>query len=282
MTTIATGGAGGSPHGPGSASAGGDASASSDATLNGPGSVSSTAIATGGAQGVQVMVEGPSGAASARSAASDADGSVATTAQSPAVASSPSNGAAIAETLAVVGAGSSALAPIVAGETISDATLTSNGPTIGGGVMSAGATECCGARNYSDEADFTFATGARERLSLTLLDTIAAGSGFASARFTVTVDGRAAVADRFTSLRAAERFFSGRTLDLGVVRRGGRTVAVSFALTPDADVVMPAGGFGFDYSLQDPAVPEPATWAMLLIGFAGLGRAMRSRNRRAA
>ena len=31
-----------------------------------------------------------------------------------------------------------------------------------------------------------------------------------------------------------------------------------------------SGGFGFDFAVGG-AVPEPSTWAMMLLGFAGLG-----------
>jgi hypothetical protein len=43
-----------------------------------------------------------------------------------------------------------------------------------------------------------------------------------------------------------------------------------------------SGGFGFDFALGG-AVPEPSTWAMMLVGFAGLGFAgSRSTRRQAA
>ena len=47
-----------------------------------------------------------------------------------------------------------------------------------------------------------------------------------------------------------------------------------------------SGGFN-DFALDDiafagPAVPEPATWAMMLVGLGGLGAAMRSRRKTAA
>jgi len=38
----------------------------------------------------------------------------------------------------------------------------------------------------------------------------------------------------------------------------------------------------YDVTLSGPAVPEPATWAMMLVGFGGLGAAMRSRRKLAA
>jgi hypothetical protein len=43
-------------------------------------------------------------------------------------------------------------------------------------------------------------------------------------------------------------------------------------------------GFGFDYSVAATGfaggVPEPSTWAMMLLGFAGLGFAFRQSRRR--
>jgi hypothetical protein len=41
-----------------------------------------------------------------------------------------------------------------------------------------------------------------------------------------------------------------------------------------------SGGFGFDFAVGG-AVPEPSTWAMMLVGFAGLGFAGYRRARRA-
>jgi hypothetical protein len=43
-------------------------------------------------------------------------------------------------------------------------------------------------------------------------------------------------------------------------------------------------GYGFDYSLAAAGfaggVPEPSTWAMMLLGFAGLGFAFRQSRRK--
>ena len=45
--------------------------------------------------------------------------------------------------------------------------------------------------------------------------------------------------------------------------------------------VLGAGGFGLDV-VETSTVPEPSTWAMMLIGFAGLGYAGYQRSRRSA
>ena len=40
--------------------------------------------------------------------------------------------------------------------------------------------------------------------------------------------------------------------------------------------------FGNTATVVTPGVPEPATWAVMLLGFGGLGAVMRSRRQRAA
>jgi hypothetical protein len=52
---------------------------------------------------------------------------------------------------------------------------------------------------------------------------------------------------------------------------------VSYLLTASAIGV----GFGFDFSVGGP-VSEPSTWAMMLLGFAGLGYARDWRARKAS
>ena len=50
------------------------------------------------------------------------------------------------------------------------------------------------------------------------------------------------------------------------------------------ETLCPEAAYGVRLGLGDtpPGVPEPATWAMMLVGFAGLGVALRSRRMRAA
>ncbi|RBO99686.1 putative secreted protein with PEP-CTERM sorting signal, partial [Roseiarcus fermentans] len=277
VSTVAAGGAGGG--GETAGGAGGNASARSDATLIGAGRVSSTATATAGSDGGQVLLPIGSGASSAQSAAANAEGSVTAAARAGA---SAGRGAVGAETETAVGAGTWALAPIASGQAISDANLTPGGPTIGGGAIS-GSSQCCERfgleRTLADEAEFSFIAAARERLSLTLLDNDSAGTGFDRISLKVAVDGRVAVVETFTSLSVAEAFFSHRALDLGVAGPGDHRVDVSYAITTGG---FSLDGFGFAYSVQDGAVPEPATWAMMLLGLAGLSYAghMKSKDRR--
>ena len=78
--------------------------------------------------------------------------------------------------------------------------------------------------------------------------------------------------ETFTSLSSAETFFRDAIFDLGAY--SGQDVTFGYALTADG-----AGGFGFDLAAGG-AVPEASTWAMLLIGFGGLGVAGWRRGRR--
>jgi hypothetical protein len=98
-----------------------------------------------------------------------------------------------------------------------------------------------------------------------LLDNNASGTGFDELTFEVTVDGSVAVLDRFTSLGSADAFFTNNKLYLGAFDAGNQTVDLLYSLT--ASEV--GAGFGFTYFAS--GVPEPSTWAMTLLGFAGLG-----------
>lgn len=67
----------------------------------------------------------------------------------------------------------------------------------------------------------------------------------------------------------------------------GRHYLPGFALSPKNNVLtirgtafVPDGSFGGDIRFSDTAVPEPATWAMMLLGFGFVGGAMRSAKRR--
>jgi hypothetical protein len=119
------------------------------------------------------------------------------------------------------------------------------------------------------EADYSFLTSASSQLDLTLLDNNDSGAGFQSLYFAIYVDGSLYGNWTFTSLGAAEAFFSGNILDLGLYGAGKQSVDLIYDLTMNQS----GQGFGFDYA-GDPtaaAAPEASTFAMLLIGFAGLG-----------
>ena len=120
-----------------------------------------------------------SGAANAESTAENASGTVATTARSPAAGSSIEGyGAASAMTMASIGAGDPGPVSLAAGQSVSNASLTPGGPTIGVGAMSADYGGWGETLTYQTVADFTFTTTAPEELYLTLLDNNFSGVGF--------------------------------------------------------------------------------------------------------
>jgi hypothetical protein len=96
----------------------------------------------------------------------------------------------------------------------------------------------------------------------------AGGLGFQSMEFTVTANGVELLESTFKGLAVAESFFRDRVIDLGSDFGGpGIDLTIAYNLVADG-----SGGFGFDFALGG-AVPEPSTWAMMLLGFAGLGYA---------
>jgi hypothetical protein len=128
---------------------------------------------------------------------------------------------------------------------------------------------------YETTADFNFTIAQSEPLYLTLLGSDATGNGFDSLELTVATSANAPPLNyMFTSLRSAEMFFLDHTLDLGFESAGPQMVDISLFLTASG----PGDGFGFSYTVT---VPEAPTWAMMVIGFAGLGLAAIVRGRRA-
>jgi hypothetical protein len=236
---------------------GGNATAKSTATSAALAHVSARATATGGAGS-----SANSGQASAQSMAQNATGAVTTMANSPAGAN------ASAMTMADIGAVAPALVPVSAGQTVSNATLTPGGSTVRFGAMSVGYGGSGQPLTYDAEADFNFATTSPEKLFLTLFSNEASGSGFDSLELKIVVDGNSSFTFQTESLDSAEAFFSDNSLLLGVLGAGNQTVDVSYLLTASAV----GDGFGFDFGVGG-AVPEPSTWAMMLLGFAGLGYA---------
>jgi PEP-CTERM motif len=247
------GGTGGSVSAGAIGGVGGNAIAISAATSGGSGIVSSTATAMGG-EGGQNHNDGfgfaPWGTALAVSTARNSNGSVTTIAQLPANVSP--FGQAIAETSAGVGTGPPAVPQVI---TFSNATLTPGGPDFFAGAMGAGSA---GPGTYHAEADFNFTADLPDGLYLTL-NPGDSGNDFSSE---LKIDFGGNTYDfAFANVEDAQNFFGNNRLHLA--SGGGQFFDLSYSLTE-----MPIGGFQFDYIVT---VPEPSTWAMLLVGFAGLG-----------
>ena len=139
------------------------------------------------------------------------------------------------------------------------AILGANYATDGGGAS----------HTYSGSATFDFGYGGD--LMLGLIDDQDAGFpgglGFQSMEFTILDNGVEILDLTFESLAVAESFFHDSVINLG--SNLGPDIDLTFGYNLVADG---SGGFGFDFAVGG-AVPETSTWAMMLIGFAGLGYA---------
>ena len=271
-----TGGSGGEDFATGaSVGAGGEATAR-DTIYAKAGAGSATAVAFGGvsdtspgAASAKASVNGAAtGGAGALSESRTTSSSVAAT------ASAPVGGPASASTKTSFGAGPPALVPIGAGEAVSNAELTPADSTFAAGSMSAGYGGTGESLLYTSDAHFLFATSESDELIFDLLGYHVAGDGFGGLNLDVKVNG-ADHSFSFTVLSAAETFFGGDPLDFGAIDAGNQDIEISFALA--ASKIGDGFGFAYDFGPSKTDLPEPSTWAMMLVGFAGLAVAARSR-----
>jgi hypothetical protein len=281
-TASSTGGRPG--YGPGN---GGFGSASADAAA-------SSARAGQVQADASAVVGGSGGSASASANARNQSGSVVTTAAAP----NP-DGPASALSNAAVGSGSSeSLVTIAAGQAVSNAILTPSGPNTGVGAMSAAYGGSALAVTYEATATFDFKPSNREALDLKLLSDNfvhnSAGIAFDSMELLV-VHGTTQIEKTFSSLSGsagAETYFTAHPIiSLGTIGAGSsQSIEIEYFLGYNSGTSAVVGdGFGFTYDLatapvaatpistafdlaarQTPAVPEPSTWAMMLMGFAAL------------
>jgi hypothetical protein len=133
--------------------------------------------------------------------------------------------------------------------------------------------------SHTCEASSTFDFRYGGDVVLGLIDSqltgFSAGTGFRSMEFTVTANGVDILDTTFRSLALAESFFHDSVIDLG--SNWGPDIDLTFGYNLIANR---SGGFGFDFAVGG-AVPETSTWAMMLIGFAGIGFARHRRHREA-
>jgi hypothetical protein len=124
---------------------------------------------------------------------------------------------------------------------------------------------------YSATSTFDFGYGGDVLLGLigSQETDFANGLGFQSMELTISADGVEILDTTFESLSIAESFFRDSVIDLG--SDFGPDIDLTFGYTLVADG---SGGFGFDFAIGGiAAAPESSTWAMMAIGFAGLGYA---------
>ena len=241
---------------------GGTASSSAGASST-TGSVTATASSAVGANG-PAYGGGALGSATVSANARNSDGAALTSASAP-------EGSAL--TNATVGSGSELLVGIAPGQAVSNAILTPNGPDIAVGAMSAAYGGAGEALEYSATAVFDFTTTKSQSLELYLQNYNFSGIGFGTLNFSVTVGDGAPQTYSLSSLTGAESFFTAHALDLGSPAVGSVQLEYSLSYAGTYGYSGDAGGFGFTYDIADPpvpGVPEPSTWAMMMLGFAGL------------
>lgn len=133
------------------------------------------------------------------------------------------------------------------------------GPVIGAGVL--GAKAPSGSENdYHSEVDWTVNTttlGGDLLVGLpgtSLGDTGTFGTGFDSLTFTVTVGGATAVNQNFTSLAAAQAYFSNNVIDLGAVPN---STALAVDVKFDEEISTSGSGYATDFILGSTAQATP-------------------------
>jgi hypothetical protein len=94
--------------------------------------------------------------------------------------------------------------------------------------------------------------------------------------FFVLTDG---VTFSLTSITSIDRSVSGILSFVGTGTFTGSIGGVAFDPTPGKFTFSTQGGNVTTFSASTTAVPEPATWALMLLGFGGIGMAMRRRRR---
>ena len=167
---------------------------------------------------------------------------------------------------------------------VADALLGPRDAIFGAAILGANYASDGGGESHTYSATSTFDFGYGGDVLLGLIDNqetgFDGGLGFQSMDFYIVADGVKIDDWTFTSLAAADSFFQDQVIDLG--SSFGPGVALTFGYNLVADG---SGGYGFDLAVGG-AVPEPSTWAMMAIGFAGLGflgyRARRAEARRSA
>ncbi len=287
--------------------------ATANSTTRGDGAASATATATGGAAGRSFIGSGTEGAANASSTATTDHGAIAQAqstavgssgqAQSTAgtsftnvkvqsTATAPTGST--ATTNAVAQAGGSGQAFSNPGQTayafavgdpdkayvtsligsagaIADALLGPRDAVFGTAILGANYAPDGGGESHTYSATSTFDFGYGGDVKLGLIDNqeteFTGGLGFESIEFYVIADGVKILDQTFATLALADSFFQDHVIDLGSSL--GPSVALTFGYNLVADG---SGGYGVDLAVGG-AVPEPSTWAMMAIGFAGLSYA---------
>jgi hypothetical protein len=133
---------------------------------------------------------------------------------------------------------------------------------------------------YEESADLNLSGHGTLRLGF--FGTTSVGTGFDSSTIQIFVNGNLFLVQTFNDLASANDFFTNNVLKLDQFGNGMLDVRLLF----DETMSSSDEGFGFAYTFATAGVingvPEPSTWAMMLLGFAGLAFAFRRSRGKAA
>lgn len=135
----------------------------------------------------------------------------------------------------------------------------------GAGVMGANDASITGTRQYTESTEHVFNLSGSHTFTLGLLNLASYGSGFSSLTFTVKDGATTLLSDKFTSLSAAQKFFTDDPLSLGTFK-GSVDLTMSLQVTANK-----IEGTGISYVLADAAAPAAAAQpAAIVIGRSGV------------
>jgi hypothetical protein len=273
-TATATGGSGGANSFGGSPGSNGaaDATASASTTNGAMAQAQSTAVGSSG----QAQSNAGTGYSSVKvqSAATAQVGSTATT---NAIAQAGGSGQAFANPgqtayAFAVGLPDKAYVTTLVGgaSNVATALLGPRDMVFGAAILGANYAPDGGGESHTYSATATFDFSYHGDVMLGLIDNQASGFGnglFQSMEFYVlnVADGSEVFDVTLGNLSVAESFFRDLVLNLGSYSGPAVDLTFGYNLTAKG-----SGGFGLDFAVGG-AVPEPSTWAIMLLGFAGLG-----------
>ena len=127
---------------------------------------------------------------------------------------------------------------------------------------------------YQESAEFKL--NGQGTILLGLVNAMSVGNGFDHSTFQIFINGVLFLNQSFNDLASANAFFTNDTINLGNFSNGITDIDLVLNETMSS-----TQGFGYTYAFTAAgfasAVPEPSTWAMMLLGFAGLAFAARRR-----
>ena len=140
------------------------------------------------------------------------------------------------------------------------------------------AADYTGPQTYSSSVEWIFnRTGLPVSgiINLGLINSVASGGGFTQLIFNVQENGTTLLSQSFSSIAAANAYFTDRVIGLGALPVGNIDLKVNLAVTSNST----GSGYGINFATGISAVPEPEQWAMMLTGFGLVGWRLRQARR---